>query len=121
MAKVNFKTLNKFQAVDWNIDTEKHEYKKLGELFTANERRFVLRGVYTSKKGKFGETPYAITDKYIITLPKSQLESVKAIRDDDDMVTAVKKGECSIAIHEYYSTQYDKTCYDITFENTESN
>ena len=34
-----------------------------------------------------------------------------------DCVKAIDNGECTISFREYHS-KYNKTCYDISFENT---
>lgn len=73
-----------------------------------------LRGLYTSKKGKFGEEPNAIIDKAVVNLPKHLLGDVKDMMNDTEFVDAVNEGKVGFKVRTYEDTTYGKgTCYSV--------
>lgn len=97
MAKHN-RRVNRFK-----VDTEGFEYKKLGELFNKDkpETVFSVYGLYISRKGKYGESPFAASDGYYISLPQHLTDVVKEILADDDCVEAMNASKAGLVIRPY--------------------
>ena len=82
--------------------TEKHEYKKLGELFKENKDGvYVVRMFYTNKKSMFGENEVVVTDDYIINLPKHLTETIEKIVKNEDYLKLINEGKFVFNIYEY--------------------
>lgn len=99
--KFNFDNdLNKgVKKFDYEM-TDKHEYKKLEELFKENKEGFyIVRMFYTNKKSKFGENEVVVTDDYIINLPKHLTETVEQIIKDENYLKLI--GECKFGFNIY--------------------
>ena len=101
--KFNFDNdLNKgVKKFDYEM-TDKHEYKKLEELFKENkEGVYIVRMFYTNKKSKFGENEVVVTDDYIINLPKHLTETVEQIIKDENYLKLIGEGKFGFNIYEY--------------------
>lgn len=82
--------------------TDKHEYKKLEELYKNNkDGYYVIRMFYTNKKSKFGDNEVVVTDEYIVNLPKHLTDSVKKIVDNDKYLELINQGKFAFNIYEY--------------------
>lgn len=82
--------------------TDKHEYKKLEELYKEDKDRiYIVRMFYTNKKSKFGENEVVVTDNYIINLPKHLTETVKKIVNNEEYVKLINEGKFAFNIYEY--------------------
>ena len=109
--KFNFDNdLNKgVKRFDYVI-TDKHEYRKLEELYKDNKDGvYVVRMFYTNKKSKFGENEVVVTDDYIINLPKHLTEKVEQIIKDDKYLELINQGKFGFKIYEYEYNEGKKT------------
>jgi hypothetical protein len=102
--------LNKgIKKFDYEL-TEKHEYKKLEELFKENEDGvYVVRMFYTNKKSMYGENEVVVTDDYIINLPKHLTETVEKIVNNEDYLKLINEGKFAFTIYEYEYKQGKET------------
>ena len=94
--------LNKgVKKFDYEI-TEKHEYKKLEDLYKENKEGFyIVRMFYTNKKSMYGENEVVVTDDYIINLPKHLTDAVKKIVNSDKYLDLIIEGRFAFNIYEY--------------------
>lgn len=82
--------------------TDRHEYKKLEELYKENKDRvYIVRMFYTNKKSMYGENEVVVTDDYIINLPKHLTETVKKIVENEEYVKLINEGRFAFNIYEY--------------------
>lgn len=94
---------------------EKHEYKKLEDLFKEDAEKFyIVRMFYTNKKSKFGENEVVVTDDYIINLPKHLTDTVEKIVEDETYLQAIKEGKFAFNIYEYDYSK-DKKAYSVNW------
>ena len=102
--------LNKgFKKFNYEL-TDRHEYKKLGELYEEDKDRiYFVRMFYTNKKSMFGENEVVVTDNYIINLPKHLTETVKKIVNNEEYVKLINEGKFAFKIYEYEYKQGKET------------
>ncbi len=102
--------LNKgIRRFDYEL-TEKHEYKKLKELYEENKDGvYVVRMFYTNKKSMYGENEVVVTDDYIINLPKHLTETVEKIVENEDYLKLINEGKFAFTIYEYEYKQGKET------------
>ena len=102
--------LNKgVKKFDYEI-TDRHEYKKLGELYEEDKDRiYFVRMFYTNKKSMFGENEVVVTDNYIINLPKHLTETVKKIVNNEEYLKLINEGKFAFKIYEYEYKQGKET------------
>ncbi len=87
-------------GIDWGINTEGLEYKKLSEI--DQSKSYVVRGVFINRNKsekelkEFGPSVVAILDDCLLSLPAHQEDRVQTIIDTPEMVAAVKAGKCGI-------------------------
>jgi len=82
--------------------TEKHEYKKLGDLYKENKDGvYIVRMFYTNKKSMYGENEVVVTDDYIINLPKHLTETVEKIVNTEEYLKLINEGKFVFNIYEY--------------------
>lgn len=78
---------------------ESETFKKLAEL-DENEV-YTVRGLFISRKGKYGDHPVAVGNDFFIDLPKHATQEVKDIIADDDDVKAINDGKVGIKARPY--------------------
>lgn len=109
-----FGKLNKQNVFD--IDTKNYKWVKLEELYNTDpDKKYVLQGVFTTNKSKFGTEPVAIIDGFLVNLPRHLLDDVQGILDNDDMIEAIKQGHAGFEIYSYHSTTYNKDAFSINW------
>jgi len=82
--------------------TDRHEYKKLEELYKENKDGvYIIRMFYTNKKSLYGENEVVVTDDYIINLPKHLTETVEKIVNNEDYLKLINEGVFVFKIYEY--------------------
>ena len=85
--------------------TDKHEYKKLGELYNEDKDRiYTVRMFYTNRKSMFGENEVVVTDDYMINLPKHLTNIVEEIKNNEEYVKLINEGKFAFNIYEYEYT-----------------
>lgn len=118
----DFNTLNKqkYNKIEWNIDTKDFSYAKTSELYNkAPSEKYIVKGLFFMK-GVFGLQVVAIIPdrKILVTLPKSENETISELLNNSDFVSAVKNGDLSISLRQYESKTYHKKCYAVEYQNT---
>ncbi len=95
-------SLNKgIRKFDYEM-TEKHDYKKLGELYNENKDGiYIIRMFYTNTKSKYGKNEVVVTDDYIVNLPKHLTEKVNEICGNDEYLELINEGKLAFNIYEY--------------------
>lgn len=75
----------------------------LGSLYADGEQGtvYTLHGLYINHKSKFGDAPVAITDDYLVNLPKHLLDTVKSMLQDDEFIEAVNAEKVGFMIYTY--------------------
>ena len=90
--------------------TDKHEYRKLEELYKDNaDGVYIVRMFYTNKKSMYGENEVVVTDDYIINLPKHLTETVEQIVTNDEYLKLIEEGKFVFNIYEYEYKQGKET------------
>lgn len=87
----------------FKVDTQGFEFRKLGDLYDAKkpETVFMVYGLYINRKGKYGESPFAASDGYFISLPSHLTDVVKDILNDDDSVLQINNCAAGLMIRTY--------------------
>lgn len=87
----------------FKIDTTGFEFKKLGELYDKKEPEtvFPVYGLYINRKGKYGESPFAASEGYFISLPAHLVDVVKDILSDDESVKQINECMAGLVIRTY--------------------
>ena len=101
--KFNFDNdLNKsVKRFDYEI-TEKHEYRKLEELYNENKDEVhIVRMFYTNKKSMYGDNEVVVTDDYSVNLPKHLTEIVNKLITDEKYLDLISKGQFGFKVYSY--------------------
>ena len=87
----------------FKVDTTDFPYKKLGELFDPKkpDTVFSVYGLYINRKSKYGESPFAASDGYFISLPSHLTDVVKEILHDDTCIDQMNDGHAGLVIRPY--------------------
>lgn len=87
----------------FKVDTEGFEFRKLGDLFNAKlpDAVFHVYGLYINRKSKYGESPFAASDGYFISLPSHLVDVVKDILNDDEAIEQMNAGRAGLVIRTY--------------------
>lgn len=87
----------------FKVDTEGFEFKKLGDLYDAKkpDTVFSVYGLYINRKGKYGDSPFAASDGYFISLPAHLVDVVKEILADDESIEQINRSEAGLVIRTY--------------------
>lgn len=91
----------------FKIDTQGFDFKKLGELYNRKkpDMVFTVHGLYINRKSKYGDSPFAASDGYFISLPAHLTDVVKEILSDDDSVKQINDGKAGLVIRTYDDDQ----------------
>ena len=116
---MNFTQFNKnnFEKIEWNVNTEKFTFRKLGDFYSQGIKTIQVFGFFFTKSEDFGLQPIAITKDCLVNLPKHKKDIISDMLKNADCVNAIRKGECSLKLRKYKS-QYKKICYDFDFVDT---
>ena len=100
----------------FKVDTTGFEFKKLGELFNAGkpETVFSVYGLYINRKSKYGDSPFAASDGYFISLPSHMVDVVKSILEDDEAISQMNSGKAGLVIRPYLDSK-GETHYSADF------
>lgn len=102
MPQYTFKQLNK--------DTP---FIELSELYKHGDKVFIVRGLYINTKGVYGDNPTVVLDKYFVNLPKHLLNTVKEMRQDNEVTEGINNGKVGFKIYEYTQESYRRKCYSV--------
>lgn len=101
-------------GIDWGVDTEKMEYKKVSEL--DQSKKYVVKGMFINRNKsekelkEYGASVVLILDDVLLSCPNHYENAVQSILDDPEKVAAVKAGKCIIGDFYTYES-HGKTCY----------
>lgn len=111
---MNFSDFNKRR---FNIDTTGFAYSSLADLYNndGKDHIYVVRAVFMSNKGKYGETPLLATDTTFVNLPKNCIPVCNTILNSAELITGINEGKCGFKIRPYHSEKYNKNCYAVDF------
>lgn len=90
-------------------------FKPLKELYNGEngENKYIVRGLYINKKGKYGDAPVAISEGFSINLPSHLCDTVTEMLQDKELVEAINAGKFGLEVYEYTPKDYKKTCYSV--------
>lgn len=111
---MKFTKFNKTNHIDWNVNSSNFPFRKIADVYGEGVKLVKIRGFYV-QEGKFGKQANAITDSYILNLPKHATETIEQILDDSEAVESIKNGECWIQLYPYHSKTYNKECFSFNF------
>lgn len=97
---------------------QSEEFKKLADLEIGTQ--YLIRGLFISRKGKFGDHPVAVGNDFFIDLPKNSLDTVKEILQDDDAVQDINDCKVAIVPETYTSTKYNKEFVGFNFVDVDN-
>ena len=87
----------------FTVDTEGFSFKKLSDLYNPKkpDAVFSVYGLYINRKGKYGDSPFAASDGYFISLPSHLVDVVKDILNDDEAVAQMNSAKAGLIIRTY--------------------
>ena len=90
-------------------------FKSLKELYNGEkgENKYIVRGLYINKKGKYGDAPVAISEDFSINLPSHLCDTVTEMLQDKELVEAINAGKFGLEVYSYVPKGYKKTCYSV--------
>lgn len=107
-----------FNKVTFSVDTTGFEYKKLKEIYNAENKEnvFKLNGIFVNKS-PLGFSPVAICAdiKALVNLPSHLTEMARNILADSEAVETIENGKVGFTVYEYEAK--GKQCYSIKFVN----
>lgn len=95
---------------------EKAPFKSLKELYNGENGKNTYRvyGVFLNRKGKFGDSPVAISEDFYINLPAFLCMDVKEMLCDNECIDAMNKGKIGFEIYRYTPKDFpNKECYSV--------
>ena len=87
-------------------------------MYDEGVKKAQVFGFFFTKSENYGLQPNAILNDCILNLPTHQKDAISEMLKDKECVKAIDNGECTLSFREYQS-KYNKTCYEISFENTQ--
>lgn len=86
-----------------DIDTSKMPYVKLKDVYdkTNPNKVFKIQGVYINTKSKLGDSCVAIGEDVQYNLPNSQVENIREMLKDSEVIEAIKAGKVGFVIRPY--------------------
>lgn len=90
-------------------------FKSLKDLYNGEkgENKYIVRGLYINKRGKYGDAPVAISEDFSINLPSHLCDAVTEMICDRELVEAINAGKFGLEVYEYIPKEYKKTCYSV--------
>lgn len=99
MGKITSKHARNKKVFDDEIFNFIQGNKKLSECHAGEKYRVDAIGI--SKKGKFGDSPFFVSENTLIWLPKHCTEEIKEILSDPEEVQEIKSGAVGVLVVEY--------------------
>lgn len=64
---------------------------------------YIVRNLYINTKGKYGDAPIALINDcdLLVNLPEHLTETVREMRNDDELASAVNNGLFGFSVYEY--------------------
>lgn len=90
-------------------------FKSLKELYNGEkgENKYIVRGLYINKKGKYDDAPVAISEDFSINLPSHLCNTVTEMLQDKELVEAINAGKIGLEVYSYVPKGYNYTCYSV--------
>ena len=101
LAKYQENNLPRFDF-DNNKTREFTNLQKLNELFP--KQTFLIHAMFINKKSRYGDSPVLVLDDFTVNLPQHLTDTVKAMIQDFELVTAVNKRQIGFTIYTYQGT-----------------
>ena len=101
LAKYQENNLPRFDF-DNNKTREFTNLQKLNELFP--KQTFLIHAMFINKKSRYGDSPVLVLDDFTVNLPQHLTDTVKAMIQDFELVTAVNKRQIGFTIYTYQNT-----------------
>ena len=90
-------------------------FKKLSELYKENVNSYPVRSIYINRKGKYGDNPVIVSDKFSVSLPTHLLNTVQDLLSQDVFYDMVNGGKVGFAVYEFESPTYGTKGYSINW------
>lgn len=104
---------NTYERIDWNVNTDGFNYKKLLDVYNEGARRLDVYGLFLTKGG-YGLQAVAIGKDCFYNLPSHKVEIVKKVLADSEAVAAIKQGRLQFVLRKY-ENKTGKVCVDFDF------
>ncbi|EZV76690.1 hypothetical protein [Staphylococcus aureus] len=100
----------------FEFEEKEREFIKLSELVEkyGMKKEYIVRALFTNKESKFGEQGVIVTDDYNVNLPNHLTDTIKDMRQDEDVVDIINAGHVQFTIYEYENKKGQKG-YSIKF------
>ncbi|HHW6703716.1 TPA: hypothetical protein ACU2UC_002742 [Staphylococcus aureus] len=100
----------------FEFEEKEREFIKLSELVEkyGMKKEYIVRALFINKESKFGEQGVIVTDDYNVNLPHHLTDTIKAMRQDEDIVEIINAGDVQFTIYEYENKKGQKG-YSINF------
>ena len=90
-------------------------FKKLSELYLENVNSYPVRAIYINRKGKYGDNPVIVSDKFSVSLPTHLLGVVQDLLSQDVFYDMVNGGKVGFNVYEFESPTYGTKGYSINW------
>ena len=109
----------------FDINTEGFEYVALpdmyqfalkecdGDVESAEDYPFVVRGIYINTKGLYDPAPVVAIEDCYVNLPAHLTEICKSILADPAAIRAINDGKVGFTIYRYKQNRFNKECYSV--------
>lgn len=108
MSKYNGNT-----KIEWGINTEDFEYKKLSEL--DHGVKYPARGCFITRDAGYGKGAVIITDTFYASLPERYVPVISRIMQDEEAVAEMKAGKVFFTVSSFVSDKHNRVGYRIDF------
>lgn len=102
-----------FNKVDWGIDTKDFPFVKCSDQ--KQDKKIAIKGFFITPDSGYGEGAIVILKEELLSIPQRYVQQIKDMLNDEEVVEAVKNGQCGIIITEFESKKFKKTGYDVEF------
>ena len=90
-------------------------FKKLSELYLENVNSYPVRAIYINRKGKYGDNPVIVSDKFSVSLPTHLMSTVQDLLSQDVFYDMVNGGKVGFSFYEFESPTYGTKGYSINW------
>ena len=108
-----FSKLNKVRRIDWGIKTEGMEFKKCADMTL--DTVLPIKGCFITPDNGYGEGAVIIMDGYLLNIPNRYVSQIKAVVEDENIISQIKAGKAGIKITTFESSKFKKTGYNVEF------
>lgn len=105
---------NGSKNVEWGVDTKSLPFKKTSQVEL--DEIYELKGFFiTPDTNGYGEGAVLISDGFLLNAPQRYVDIIKQMLADDEVIRAVKNGDCSFRVYTFKSKNYNRTGYGVEF------